>query len=107
MMSSVSSVQQIQQPQQQQQQQFLQADLGKIDIDTAAATAAAVASSTAVGSWATRHFNGAELMPIGYDQPSPEQMIQHQMLSQSRHLVLQNMSTPRDSTNNPLLRNFA
>ncbi|KAG0294289.1 hypothetical protein BGZ96_001440 [Linnemannia gamsii] len=70
------------------------------------ATVAAVASST--GSWAAgRHFNGAELVPIGYDQPSPEQLIQHQMLSQSRHLVLHSMTAARDTSANGLLRNFA
>ncbi|KAF9287196.1 hypothetical protein BGZ88_008710, partial [Linnemannia elongata] len=106
MMSSVASaqhLQQLQQLQQQQQQQQQQADIGKLDhMDPAAV--AAIASST--GSWAPRHFNGAELVPIGYDQPSPEQLIQHQMLSQSRHLVLQSMNASRDTSANGLLRNF-
>ncbi|KAF8946955.1 hypothetical protein BGZ47_010789 [Haplosporangium gracile] len=96
----MSSLQQLQQLQHQQQQ----TDLGKLDhMDPAAV--AAVASST--GSWTPRHFNGAELVPIGYDQPSPEQLIQHQMLSQSRHLVLQSMTASRDTSANGLLRNFA
>ncbi|KAF9549608.1 hypothetical protein EC957_003144 [Mortierella hygrophila] len=111
-MSSVASAQQLQQlqqlqhqqQQQQQQQQHQQADLGKLDhMDPTAV--AVIASST--GSWAPRHFNGAELVPIGYDQPSPEQLIQHQMLSQSRHLVLQSMTASRDTSANGLLRNFA
>ncbi|KAG0255705.1 hypothetical protein BGZ95_005699, partial [Linnemannia exigua] len=106
MISSIASAQQLQQLQQmqQQQQQQQQTDLGKLDIDPAAvAVAAAVASS---GPWTTRHFNRPELVPIGYDQPSPEQMIQHHMLNQSRHLVLHSMTAARDNSANGLLRNF-
>ncbi|KAF9135774.1 hypothetical protein BGW39_000071 [Mortierella sp. 14UC] len=103
-LASAQQLQQLQQMQQQQQQQQQQADLGKLNIDPAAVAAAAAASSA---SWTTRHFIGAELGSIGYDQPSPEQMIQHKMLNQSRHLVPQSMTATRDNSANGLLRNFA
>ncbi|KAF9090725.1 hypothetical protein BGX23_005775 [Mortierella sp. AD031] len=88
-------------------QQQQQSDLGKIDhIDPAAAAAAAAVASSSV-SWAPRAFNGTELVPIGYDQTSAEQLIQHQMLSQSRQLVLQSMTARDNNNTNGLLRNFA
>ncbi|KAG0256094.1 hypothetical protein BG011_004757 [Mortierella polycephala] len=55
--------------------------LDHLDTSVAAAVAA---------SWPTRHFGGAEI-PIGFE-PSPEQLIQQQMLSQSRSLIMQNMA---------------
>ncbi|KAF9103039.1 hypothetical protein BGX27_010760, partial [Mortierella sp. AM989] len=49
-------------------------------------------SSSATISWPTRYFGGAEV-PIGIDQPSPEQLIQQQMHNQSRSLLMQNMAS--------------
>ncbi|KAF9572997.1 hypothetical protein EC968_009125 [Mortierella alpina] len=73
--------------------------LDHLDPSVAAAVAA---------SWSTRQFSGVEL-PIGLEQPSPEQLIQQQMLSQSRSLIMQNMAA-RDietTNSNGILRTFA
>ena len=72
--------------------------LDQLDPSVAAAVAA---------SWSTRQFSGVEL-PIGLEQPSPEQLIQQQMLSQSRSLLMQNMAA-RDietTNSNGILRTF-
>ncbi|KAF9430578.1 hypothetical protein BGZ76_000782 [Entomortierella beljakovae] len=53
------------------------------------------ASNSSNISWPTRYFGGAEV-PIGIDQ-SPEQLIQQQMLNQSRTLMMQSMAV-RDIT---------
>ncbi|KAF9169063.1 hypothetical protein BGX20_010858 [Mortierella sp. AD010] len=52
---------------------------------------ATVTTATSTISWPTRYFGGAEV-PIGIDQPSPEQLIQQQMLNQSRALLMQSMA---------------
>ncbi|KAF9360654.1 hypothetical protein BGX26_008331 [Mortierella sp. AD094] len=52
---------------------------------------ATVAPTSSTISWPTRYFGGAEV-PIGIDQPSPEQLIQQQMLNQSRTLLMQSMA---------------
>ncbi|KAF9963685.1 hypothetical protein BGZ70_007247 [Mortierella alpina] len=72
--------------------------LDQLDPSVAAAVAA---------SWSTRQFSGVEL-PNGLEQPSPEQLIQQQMLSQSRSLLMQNMAA-RDietTNSNGILRTF-
>ncbi|KAG0196365.1 hypothetical protein BGX28_010233, partial [Mortierella sp. GBA30] len=66
--------------------------------------------AAAVAAWPMREFGSVQI-PISFEQPSPEQLIQQQMLSQSRSLIMQNMAV-RDmasaeaTTNNAILRNF-
>ncbi|KAF9944252.1 hypothetical protein BGZ65_012344, partial [Modicella reniformis] len=58
---------------------------GKLDQLDPSAQAAAAAS------WPQRYFGPAKDVHITFDQPSPEQMMQQQMLNQSR-LLMQNMA---------------
>ncbi|KAF9903926.1 hypothetical protein BX616_001494 [Lobosporangium transversale] len=72
--------------------------LGQMDPSVAAATTAAAVA------WPSR----AEFPAIGFEQPTPEQLIQQEMLSQSRNLLMQSMAAREMATaESSLNKNYA
>ncbi|KAG0310295.1 hypothetical protein BGZ99_000466, partial [Dissophora globulifera] len=65
-------------------------------VNAVSAADSVTAATAGMASWPTQYFSGGEV-PIGFEQPSPDQLIQQQMLSQSRNPLMQSMAT-RDMT---------
>jgi len=59
--------------------------------------------------WSSRYFGQSKDVHITFEQPTPEQMIQQQMLSQSRNLLMQSMAArdmvATENSNKPYAEN--